>query len=205
MSLIKAIKAQLGLSNIPAQNFTLTAEAQDGTMKLSRGSAGATTQDILTVDANGRVAFPQNVVPALSAKLSGNMAIVTGTQTVKLALNNYDFDTNRILNGGTYQVKPLVAGYYQVDLVVQVDSSSANQISTNLAKIYKNGSVYLVGNGQFGNLANPSSQTVSTVSALIFMNGTTDYLEAYVTTVCGTTCSVISNNTTFCVHLVRAS
>lgn len=61
MSLLKAVKAQLGLSNTATQNFTLTAEAADGTMKLARGNAGATTQDILTVDAAGRPGFPQLV------------------------------------------------------------------------------------------------------------------------------------------------
>ena len=58
MSLLKFIKAQLGISNTPANNFTLDASAQDGTMKLSRGNAGATTQDVLVVDAAGKVTFP---------------------------------------------------------------------------------------------------------------------------------------------------
>lgn len=58
MSLLKAIKAQLGLSNTPANNFTITAEADNGSLKLARGNAGATTQDILTVDASGLVGFP---------------------------------------------------------------------------------------------------------------------------------------------------
>lgn len=59
MSLLKALRAQLGLSGTATQNFTLTAEAADGTMKLARGNAGATSQDILTVDSDGRVGFPQ--------------------------------------------------------------------------------------------------------------------------------------------------
>lgn len=59
MSLLRIIKAQLGLSVTPANNFTLDASADDGTMKLSRGNAGATTQDILTVDSAGRATFPQ--------------------------------------------------------------------------------------------------------------------------------------------------
>jgi hypothetical protein len=58
MSLIKAIRKQLGLSVTPANNFTLDAAADNGTMKLARGNAGATTQDIMTVDAAGTVAFP---------------------------------------------------------------------------------------------------------------------------------------------------
>jgi hypothetical protein len=62
MSLIKSIMHQLGLSGDPAKNFTLSVPAApDGTMKLARGNAGATTQDIMTVDAAGKVAFPVGI------------------------------------------------------------------------------------------------------------------------------------------------
>lgn len=61
MSLLKSISQQLGLSSTATQNFTLTAAAADGTLKLARGNAGATTQDILTVDANGVVASVQGI------------------------------------------------------------------------------------------------------------------------------------------------
>jgi hypothetical protein len=54
MSLIKAIKAQLGLSVTPANNFSLDASADNGTMKLARNSG----QDIMTVAADGKVTFP---------------------------------------------------------------------------------------------------------------------------------------------------
>lgn len=57
MSLIKSIKQQLGLSVTAANNFTLDASADNGTMKLARGNAGATTQDILTVAAGGGVSI----------------------------------------------------------------------------------------------------------------------------------------------------
>jgi hypothetical protein len=62
MSLIKAIRHQLGLSITPANNFVLTAQADNGTMKLARGNADATTQDIMTVDAAGKVTFPAGLV-----------------------------------------------------------------------------------------------------------------------------------------------
>jgi hypothetical protein len=55
---------QLGSSVTATQNFTITAEAADGTMKLARGNAGATTQDIFTVDASGNVTFIGNVTGA---------------------------------------------------------------------------------------------------------------------------------------------
>lgn len=59
MSLIKAIRQQLGLSVTPGNNFCLDASADNGTMKLARGNAGATTQDVLTVDTGGRCGFSQ--------------------------------------------------------------------------------------------------------------------------------------------------
>jgi hypothetical protein len=71
MSLLKAIRAQLGLSASAAQNFTLDASAADGTMKLARGNAGATTQDIITVAGDGKVDFPAG----LAAFLGTNQAL----------------------------------------------------------------------------------------------------------------------------------
>ena len=77
MSLLKAIKAQLGLSNTPANNFTITAEADNGTLKLARGNAGATTQDILTVDAAGKVSFPQGSSSDLPAQAGNGGKVLT--------------------------------------------------------------------------------------------------------------------------------
>ena len=53
---VKTTNAQLGLSVTPANNFTLDASADDGTMKLERNDG----QDIMTVDVAGKVGFPQN-------------------------------------------------------------------------------------------------------------------------------------------------
>jgi hypothetical protein len=61
MSTAKVNRLQLGQSGTATQNFTLTAEAADGTMKLARGVAGGTTQDIMIINAAGEVDFPQLV------------------------------------------------------------------------------------------------------------------------------------------------
>lgn len=66
MSIIRAIKLRLGLSVTPANNFSLTAEADDGTMKLVRESG----QDIMTVDAAGKVAFPQSILSKQVAEVA---------------------------------------------------------------------------------------------------------------------------------------
>ena len=90
MSLLKSIKAQLGLSVTPANNFTLDASADNGTMKLARGNAGATTQDILTVDADGRIA--QGLLPAC---IRLNTAAGYGSTNTKIRRF-----TNMVLNQG---------------------------------------------------------------------------------------------------------
>jgi hypothetical protein len=81
MSLIKSILHQLGLSVTPANNFTLDASADNGTMKLARGNAGATTQDILTVDAAGKVGFPAGLAATPLTNSVTNNALVTLTPT----------------------------------------------------------------------------------------------------------------------------
>jgi len=53
MSLIKANAVQIGQSGTATQNFTLAVPSSpDGTIKLARGNAGATTQDVISVDAS---------------------------------------------------------------------------------------------------------------------------------------------------------
>lgn len=55
----QSVNMQLGQSATATQNFTFTT-GLNGTMKLARGNVGATTQDVMTVDAAGVVAFPQS-------------------------------------------------------------------------------------------------------------------------------------------------
>ena len=166
MSLLKAIKAQLGLSNTPANNFTITAEADNGSLKVARRNAGATTQDILTVDANGRVAMPNNVV-AFKAYATGATSITSSAN--KIALAGKHFDTTNAFDSVTnYRFTPTVAGYYQINGWV----SSVTGSYQILPYLYKNGSAYVEGNS-------PSTGNRATVQDIVYMNGTTDYIELY--------------------------
>lgn len=67
---ITANVLQLGDSVTATQNFVLQSNV-DGSAKLARGNAGATTQDIMTVDASGVVAFPQTPAPSALSTASG--------------------------------------------------------------------------------------------------------------------------------------
>ena len=138
MSLLKAIKTQLGLSNTPANNFTITAEADNGTLKLARGNAGATTQDILTVDANGRVAMPQNAIYASIYKTSISAASATMTVVTDMTT---DFSSNVTIANGRITVP--VAGVYQVNFGASFDITTDAQLSG----LYVNGLFWVAAGG----------------------------------------------------------
>jgi len=83
---LKINQLQLGDSATATQNFVLQSNV-DGTAKLARGNAGATTQDIMTVDASGKVAFPQNtVVQGVKAWCNFN-GTLTGTNAPRAGSN----------------------------------------------------------------------------------------------------------------------
>ena len=110
--------------------------------------------------------------PAFSAYLSGSQSISTGTPT-KVALNTETFDTANCFDNTTnYRFTPNVAGYYQVNAMIAANGSSITAIVTD---IRKNGSTYRVNVLQ----ASVSPTTCLSLSDLIYMNGSTDYLELY--------------------------
>jgi hypothetical protein len=49
MSTVKTQRTQYGISTNPSNNFVVDASQADGTLKISRGNVGATTQEILTI------------------------------------------------------------------------------------------------------------------------------------------------------------
>lgn len=105
----------------------------------------------------------QKGVPAFRAYMSTAQTI-SGSTFTKLNFNAELFDTNSNYDTALYRFTPTVAGYYQV---------AANTYFTATAQvyIYKNGSVDLT--GVYGNF------TGHFIAGLVYMNGSTDYLEAY--------------------------
>jgi hypothetical protein len=111
--------------------------------------------------------------PAFSAYLSSSQSVSTGTWT-KVTINTKEFDTNSNFDNVTnYRFTPTVAGYYQVT----ANSNWSSAVITSVCSIYKNGSEFKRGNQ--GGTASASSNGNS-VSALIYFNGSTDYVEMYV-------------------------
>lgn len=191
MSIIRAIKLRLGLSVTPANNFALTAEADNGTMKLVRESG----QDIMTVDAAGKVAFPQtsiiNTGPAFSAYKGATQSISAVESNVVYEIE--EFDTANAFNGTLFT--PLVAGYYQVTASLQVIQTGGGvQLNLNKNALGFQATGYATGANQ-----------IVTVSALIFLNGSTDFIYCSATSTVTGNVSAPSKSSKFSACLVRAA
>lgn len=130
--------------------------------------------------------------PAFSAYQSSAQAISALTWT-KVQFQTKEFDTATAFDNTTnYRFQPTVAGYYQVNGVV--NGSAAAQMA---ASVYKNGAIFKTGN----NLA--ASASSACVSALIYLNGTTDYVELWFYTGTAQNLSALANNTYFQASLAR--
>jgi hypothetical protein len=104
--------------------------------------------------------------PAFSAYQSAAQSLATGVQT-KILFQSEEFDTAGAFDATTnYRFQPTVAGYYQIQTTVSLASMA-------IAYLFKNGSEFK--RGLQYNTANISSS----VTALVYLNGTTDYVEAY--------------------------
>jgi hypothetical protein len=117
--------------------------------------------------------------PAFRAVLSGNQTIAFNIYT-KLTLSSEIFDTASCYDPTTnYRFTPNVAGYYQVSLQILCGGTATRSILA-YAAIYKNGSVNPNSTGGISvTFADGADNSVYS-SGLIYMNGTTDYLEAYI-------------------------
>ena len=132
--------------------------------------------------------------PAFLAFQSSPTSIVNATAT-KVLFGNEAFDTNN--NFSSSRFTPTVAGYYQINANVTINAG----VATNIVYIYKNGSEYLRG----GRVQTSTSPAGMTVSAVVYMNGSTDYVEIYAFTNGGTSDTEANAVTNFSGFLARSA
>ena len=144
------------------------AGATSGTITLTPTAvAGSNT---LTLPAATGTVMVSGNMPAFSAYANTNQTVSDATAT-KITFGTEEFDTNS--NFASSRFTPTVAGYYQVNATVNCTQTS---IVDFVVWIYKNGSQYKRGFG-FGGSA---SKFIAPISALVYLNGSTDYVEVYV-------------------------
>jgi hypothetical protein len=154
-------------------------------------------QTITLPDATGTVMVSGNM-PAFSASLSSGQTITNNTDTVVL----YDteaFDTASAYTPATGRFLPLVAGYYQINVNISLSGSVITLASSGIRK-----------NGTLTNYVGTSAFTFTSTpyrfsgSALIYCNGSTDYIDttAYIS---ATTGNNVVAGSVFSGILVRAA
>lgn len=148
----------------------------NGTGSITGISAGGLPDDcITTADIAAGAVTTAKITggPAFRAYRSTNVA-VSNNNWNKFAANVESFDTNNAFDSSTnYRFTPTVAGYYQVNVAISIEGSSVTR-SRCIAAIYKNGVIVSRGSD------NQTSETfVSVLSDIVYLNGSTDYIEAY--------------------------
>jgi hypothetical protein len=110
--------------------------------------------------------------PAFSAYRSSNQTLTQNTY-VKIQLNAESFDTNNNFDSTTnYRFTPTVAGYYQLNAQMQLNTSSG----VLFIAIYKNGSQAQAA----GVAASFGAGSTLNISSLVSANGSSDYFEIFV-------------------------
>lgn len=134
--------------------------------------------------------------PAFSAYQSSAQSVSNATWT-KIQFQTEEFDKNNNFDNATnYRFTPTVAGYYQVNGGVYIPGFIC-------MALYKNGSEYKrSAQAQMNGIL-----SAGTVSTLVYLNGSTDYVEAWVYQGNGNTQSTANSQeqTYFNGALVRAA
>ena len=127
----------------------------------------------MTLSGTTGIVQPTAAAPAFSAFSNGNQTLANSTW-VKVQCNIEEFDTNSNYdNAVNYRFTPTLAGYYQVSAACNF---STNSSGTRFLQIYKNGS-------SFKQLQNVAANSLNYMelsgSCLVYLNGSTDYVELY--------------------------
>jgi hypothetical protein len=109
--------------------------------------------------------------PAFEAYRGTDQTISSGVWT-KAQLNTESFDTNNNFDPTTnYRFTPTVAGYYQINALAYIYAVSGT--GNAMMSIYKNGTQYKTW------IINGTTGAQVGLGAVIYFNGSTDYIEMY--------------------------
>jgi len=152
MSLIKANAVQVGQSPTATQNFTLAVPpSPDGTIKLARGNSGATTQDVLSVDASGNInGLVKSTGSTTARSLANRFADVVNVKDFGAVGNGVADDRTSILNAfnasnkkriyfpaGTYLVATPLSAPNGSKVYMEAGSSFVTNTPTNVDYVWE--------------------------------------------------------------------
>ena len=176
------------LNAIPA-----TAGAVSNSYLAALSTITTSTGGTITVPTPTGTMMVSGNMPAFSAYQSSAQTLSSNTVT-KLTFTTEEFDTNNCFASSTFT--PTVAGYYLVTAGMEVSSSSTGMI----LYVFKSGSNYK----KLTN-SNPAAITGVNGSALVYCNGSTDYIEIYGLVATGQALVAASTTTYFQATMVRGA
>jgi hypothetical protein len=143
-----------------------------GVLQLASG-----TGNLVTVPSVTGTAMVSGNMPAFRARPATASQSVSNNTFTKVTLGTEDFDTNNCFSSSRFT--PNVAGYYQLSGSVYCTNSSGNMTQAR-CNIYKNGSDEVYGGVYLLNATGSNNtDSIATVTGLVYLNGSTDYVELY--------------------------
>ena len=150
------------------------------TIAIKPTASGSTIEQngstILTVDGSGNITPSNDLypkVPAFKASNTTDQAVSNAVWT-KIAFQSEEFDTHNFFDSTTnYRFQPTITGYYHFNCLLRIEGS----VSDSYIALYKNGSLneYVVS----GKQGTAIGTNFLKGSCLVYLNGSTDYVEFY--------------------------
>jgi len=132
---------------------------------------------IIGSDGAGNLTTQKINYPAFEAYLSADQTVSDATWT-KAQIDTEVFDTDSCYDNSTnYRFTPTVAGKYFVYGGIKQQSSSGGSLAAVITGIYKNGAI--VRESTLDPTDNQANSLTPVNTAIIDMNGTSDYLELF--------------------------
>ena len=179
-----------------------------GNLVVQTGSTPTTALTISGTNQQVTLAAPLvNPVPAFLVRrtLSNQTFAVSNTQYV-IAYDTVEVDTNSWWDSVNYRYVPQIAGWYQINVSTGAQQSTTTAAGRVIADLRKNGTSYSrVGYGAFYANANITASG----SSLVYLNGSTDYIDIFALITGAGTLQVWGSTSTFATFfqgfLVRAA
>jgi hypothetical protein len=146
--------------------------------------------------------------PAFRAWQSVQQTGISAGVFTKVTLTSEEFDTANCYANSRFT--PTVAGYYQINATLWIVNSGSTNLNSAFINLWKTGSWYADGTFYTTGGSYQVNEIGNTISTLIYLNGTTDYVELYAwgSTSTGTFATIGSNQQQrvhFSGSLVRAA
>jgi hypothetical protein len=156
------------------------------------GTAGITTPAQTTTGlttATGGVVVGASAAPAFSAYQSSAQTLSNNAFT-KIQFQTKEFDTASCFDATTnYRFTPTVAGYYQVNGAITLNAA----LGIAVISIYKNNNLFKSG----GQILLSTSYATPNISTIIYLNGTTDYIELFGLQSSGSNATIYSGGSSY--------